>query len=102
MIKVKVQITQNHYSYLEVKGHAGFGEKGKDLICAAVSSIIFGLIKALADYPAIRIEDLHDCIVITNNNTAAKVEDYFELTLIQLQLIAEHYDQYLRIDERRN
>ena len=43
MILVKYGFEEGHYSYLNVKGHAMSDDFGKDLICAGVSSIMFGL-----------------------------------------------------------
>lgn len=41
---INVHITQNN---LTVKGHAGYAERGKDIVCAAVSALTQGLIHSL-------------------------------------------------------
>lgn len=41
---INVHITQNN---LIVKGHAGYAECGKDIVCAAVSALTQGLIHSL-------------------------------------------------------
>ena len=38
-----VRISWKPEGFLQVRGHAGSGEKGKDLICAAVSTLVLTL-----------------------------------------------------------
>ena len=42
MIRAIYEADNDHYLKIEVSGHAEFGEYGKDLVCASVSSIMFG------------------------------------------------------------
>ena len=44
MIKAIFQADEDLYRSLDVSGHAEYGAYGKDLICASVSSIMFGFI----------------------------------------------------------
>lgn len=39
MIKVNVKYNNNKVYELVIKGHAGYGVHGKDIVCAAVSSM---------------------------------------------------------------
>ncbi|MBQ6125450.1 MAG: ribosomal-processing cysteine protease Prp, partial [Erysipelotrichaceae bacterium] len=47
MIKAAYEVKDGSYLSLDVRGHADYGEYGKDLICASVSSILFGFMNAL-------------------------------------------------------
>ena len=102
MISVTFSFSDNHYTYLDVKGHAMSNNYGKDLICAGVSSIMFGLMNAIdmVDKQVI-IKDLDNEILIENHSQNAKVNDYLELAVLQLKTIEESYSQYIKIDERR-
>lgn len=102
MIKVIYQADDHEFRYLEVSGHAESGEYGKDLICAAVSSIMFGLMNGLdilAD-DQIVIEQEANRIVIQNDGNSAKASDYLELAMIQLRTIEESYQQYIKIKRK--
>ena len=103
MITVKVIIQNDQYQHLSVKGHAGSGEYGKDLICAGVSSIMFGLLNAIemADKGVV-INVKENLIEVINNSNNTKVNNYLELAVLQLKTIEESYSQYIKIDERRN
>ena len=102
MISVKYGFNDGHYTYLSVKGHAMSDDYGKDLICAGVSSIMFGLMNAIdmVDKQVI-LNDLGNQLEIINNGTDEKVNNYLELAVLQLKTIEESYSQYIKIDERR-
>jgi hypothetical protein len=47
MIIVHVLLDENHeYFGFRVKGHAGYDDFGKDIVCAAVSAVTIGMINA--------------------------------------------------------
>ena len=103
MITVKVEIHDEAYKKLSVKGHADSADYGKDLICASVSSIMFGLLNAIdmADKRVvINVKD--NLIEVINDGDNTKINNYLELAVLQLKTIEESYSQYIKIDERRN
>lgn len=98
MIKVSYSQENDIITTLEVKGHANSAEYGNDLICAAVSSILFGLFNAIDSIdPSISLEELGNKMVIKNHGGNQKVNDYLELAMIQLKTIEESYHQYISI-----
>ena len=102
MIHVYYGSCDNHYNYLLVKGHAMSDDFGRDLICAGVSSIVFGLMNAIdmVDKQAnISVEDNQIEIELSEIND--KTDNYLELAILQLKTIEESYSQYIKIDERR-
>ena len=100
MIKVKYSIENNNYTSLDVKGHAEFAEYGKDLICASVSSIIFGLMNGLDETKDVTIRELNNHIEIINESKSRKVNNYLELALIQLKTIEESYSEFIKVERK--
>lgn len=103
MVKVIYSIDDdNKITYLNVSGHADSGEYGKDLICAAISSIIFGLMNAidLLELSDISIRQEENEIEFINSSDNVRAKDYFDLTMIQLKTIEESYNQYLVIKRK--
>ena len=47
MIQIRIREVDGHFIGLHFSGHAGSDEPGRDLICAAISSIAFGTLNAL-------------------------------------------------------
>ena len=73
MIKAIYEAKDNKYLYLEVSGHAEYDESGRDLICASVSSIVFGFMNALdALNEDIEIKQLTTSINITTSSIKIK------------------------------
>lgn len=50
MIEITVKKKQNIYNGLCVKGHAGFDEYGKDIVCAAVSVLVINTINSIETF----------------------------------------------------
>ena len=102
MIKVSYQLDENRYSYLKVTGHAEFADEGQDLICAAVSSIFYGLMNALDGMPEnAEVHDNPDDIEIKTLDNNQTVQNYIDLVLIQLKTIEYSYGDFITIKERK-
>ena len=101
MIKVTYSMVDDHYTYLNVKGHANSGEYGKDLICASVTSIMWGLMNALDDTGLdVDIKELNNQITIVNNSKDEVIDDYFKLTIFQLKTIEESYGEFIKVERK--
>jgi hypothetical protein len=101
MISAVYEVKDGNYVSLNVSGHAEYGEYGKDLVCASVSSIMFGFMNALdALDEKIEIEQLENEIVIKNHTNLSVVDDYFELVIMQLKTIEESYGDFIKVERK--
>ena len=50
MIKAKFSRCEDGYIRLQIDGHAGYGEEGDDIVCAAVSGIFYSLCGYLSNF----------------------------------------------------
>ena len=101
MIKAIYQVKDGNYQSLRVSGHAEFGEYGRDLVCASVSSIMFGFMNGLdALNEDIEIQQLTNRIVIKNHTDLQVVNDYFELVIMQLKTIEESYGDFIKVERK--
>ena len=101
MIKAIYEVQDNQYVKLEVSGHAEYDESGKDLVCASVSSIMFGFMNALdALDEEIQIQQLTNQITVINHSSSNKVQDYFELVMMQLKTIEESYGDFIKVERK--
>lgn len=99
MIKVQI-IKEDDKVMLSVKGHAGYADKGEDIVCAGVSAIIFGLMNALDEKIAkIKVDENDITIKILKGDL--KTSHYMELAILQLRTMEESYGQFIKIQERR-
>ena len=98
---IHIVVTKHGNDILEIssRGHAEYGDKGKDLVCAGVSSIIFGLLNVLeeckVDYSYNQQDNLIETKIIKpthDSNVMLNVVD------IQLNTIRESYPEYVEIE----
>ncbi len=101
MIKASYEANDDRYLSLEVSGHAEFSEFGKDLICASVSSIMFGFMNALDElHENVEIRQSTNKIAIINKSESDVVQDYFELVMMQLKTIEESYGDFIKVERK--
>jgi uncharacterized protein YsxB (DUF464 family) len=88
----------------EIKGHAFFAERGKDIVCAGVSAVSVGVINAIhaltGVIPEIKQENgLLRCVLPENlsDDIIEKVQILLEGMVISLQTIEEEYGKNLKI-----
>lgn len=102
MIKAVYEVNdKDQYISLTVKGHALQNEYGKDLICASVSSILFGFMNALdALDEEVEIKQLTNKIEVVNKSDSKVIQDYFELVIMQLKTIEESYGDFIKVERK--
>ena len=101
MIRVIYEVKDDKYLSLDVSGHAEYDESGKDLICASVSSIMFGFMNAIdALDEDVEIKQLTNQITITNHSSSNIIQDYFELVMMQLKTIEESYGNFIKVERK--
>ena len=101
MIKVIYEVKNDSYVALTVSGHAESGEYGKDLVCASVSSIMFGFMNALDMLDEdVEIKQLTNKISIKNHSNNEMIQDYFELVMVQLKTIEESYRDFIQVERK--
>ena len=50
MIKACVSLKENKYNGFTCSGHAGYGYKGNDIVCAAVSTLVINTANAIEKF----------------------------------------------------
>lgn len=85
---IEVYITENS---LTIEGHAGYAEKGKDIVCAAVSVLAQGLIHSLCalteDEISVKVEDGHIKLEFENLSEQGKLlMDSFFIAVTDVQM----------------
>ncbi|MGF7087014.1 uncharacterized protein YsxB (DUF464 family) [Kroppenstedtia sanguinis] len=94
-----------------LQGHAGFGEAGEDLVCAAVSGIAVGLTNASETLLGVQIhsDDVNqeeggylECRIPGGlmPETRQRVSFLLEAMTAALQSVADEYPAYIQIQER--
>ena len=88
---------------LQVKGHAGFDEEGLDIVCSAVSGIVFTAVKGIREYLKIRGKFTRKKGFMVFEMPPGKVSSHsqaiMETALLGLKELSEKYPEHLSVKE---
>lgn len=103
MIKVRTLQTGDLIHSIHVSGHADYADHGQDLVCAAVSSIMYGTANALDEMDhfqssTVQIDDNE--LVVEMNIYDEKVQTILKTCYYQLATVKKSNKNYIQI--RRN
>lgn len=86
---------------IQVKGHANFASKGKDIVCAAVSSLVNTTLNSLKGFKKseIMIKDGEVTIDITHKvDRDDRIR--LEMLITGLKIIAKQYPDKIKVKEK--
>ena len=96
---IKVELKNN---LITIKGHAGYEDKGKDIVCASVSSIVITTINGIIeiDKDAIDYSDLDNEIIIRKLKEDDIVNKLIKNMILLLESLEKDYKEYIKIIRR--
>lgn len=96
---IKVEIKDN---LITIKGHAGYDDKGKDIVCASVSSIVITTINGIIEInpDAIDYSDLDNEIIIRKLKEDETVNKLLNNMILLLENLEKDYKDYIKIIRR--
>lgn len=85
---------------ISIQGHAGYAEKGKDIVCAGVTALTQTLIKSINDLTMDRpeYEIAPGVFYMELKNLSEKSKILVDSFFIGLCSIAEEFPEYIRIE----
>ncbi|MCI8624465.1 MAG: ribosomal-processing cysteine protease Prp [Provencibacterium sp.] len=99
MISVRFVKSGFRYRGFEVSGHAGYAEKGSDIVCAAVTTSVQLVINTITDVMKIPAETAveENRIAFSLETEETVPQPLMEGLFRHLSLLAEDYPQNVRI-----
>ena len=96
---IKVELKDN---IITIKDHAGYDDKGKDIVCASVSSIVITTINAIIEInpDAIDYSDLDNEIIIRKLKEDEIVNKLLNNMILLLENLEKDYKDYIKIIRR--
>ena len=89
MIKV---VYNKDFKNLKITGHAGYADKGKDIVCASASSIILSSINLAIEFNSeVKYTDDLNKIEIINNTNDENVQKVFSNMILSLEELERQY-----------
>ena len=106
MIKVKIVKDKQGFIWeFTIKGHAGYGQSGEDIICAGISAIAYTAVGALSEMASVKSYTEKDgymkCSIPNNINENSKriTKIILDAMLIGLRQIENSYNKYVVVEE---
>ena len=97
MIKV---VYNNDFKNLKITGHAGYADKGKDIVCASASSIILSSINLAVEFnKEVKYTDDLNKIEIINNTNDENVKKVFSNMITCLEDLEKQYPDNIKISK---
>lgn len=97
---IKVDLTKD--KLITISGHSGYEERGKDIVCASVSSIVITTINAIIeiDSDAIDYSDLDNKIIIRVLKDDEIVNKLINNMILLLESLEKDYKDFIKIIRR--
>jgi uncharacterized protein YsxB (DUF464 family) len=104
MIIIEVTSINNEIVSIEMNGHSGYAEIGKDIVCAGVSSLVYAAINSFDSIEEQRISI--DDGMLKLNLRGKKVSDHDQIVLKVMlngfSMIAGQYKKNVKIIKKEN
>lgn len=108
---IRIQVERNQERQIErilIQGHAGYDSVGRDIVCAAVSSVAIGLVNAMEVMFHVQMhagndgDGKVDCILPKHLDLerTEKIRLLMEAMQISLAGIANEFPAYVQIEEK--
>jgi uncharacterized protein YsxB (DUF464 family) len=101
MIKVQISVNDNNIKKINIKGHAGYDDYGKDIVCSSVSSITITTVNAILMFDKNYIsynekKDNFEIVINENNDITNKLIQNMINLLTEL---SQDYPKNIKIEE---
>ena len=104
MIIIEITSKNNEIVSIEMNGHSGYAENGKDIVCAGVSSLVYAALNSFNSIEEDRIT-VNDGMLKLNLR-GKKVSDHdqivLEVMLNGFSMIAGQYKKNVKIIKKEN
>ena len=103
MISVSIEKKNNEINIITISGHAEYDEKGKDIVCASVSSIVITTVNGILTIDPISLDyiDKEGYIKISLNKHSEVIDILIQNMINLLKELENDYKEYIKIEEVR-
>lgn len=101
MLKVKLIIKDNKIKKINLLGHAGYNDYGKDIVCSSASSIMITTVNAIImfDKSYITYEQKKDNFEIIINKNDKVVDNLLKNMINMFTQLEKDYPKNIKIEE---
>lgn len=99
MIKIKIQKQDDYIKKIKITGHANYDERGKDIVCASVSSIAITSVNVILkmDDKAINVKQSDGLLEIDVLKHDTNIKIVLENMIDMLKELSKDYEKNVKI-----
>ncbi len=101
MITVTFSYSDNLINGFEIKGHSGFADFGRDVVCSAVSSAAYLTVNTVTDVICAKCDQLFNndgyMKILIDRSDCEKCSDLFNGFKLHMLQLSEQYSKYIKI-----
>jgi len=111
MINITIVKIKQNITTIEATGHSGYAEAGSDIVCAAISTLLQGLINGLTEVVKIKPnyvideEIPHLSVTLPQELTPdimEKCQILMRSTYLSVKNVADGYQKFIKIKEKQH
>ncbi len=101
MVSVSIEKKENLITKITISGHSDYDERGKDIVCASVSSIVITTINGILsiDCDALNYLDSDGFIKVEILKHTDVIDILIQNMVNLLRELETDYDKYIKIEE---
>ncbi len=98
MIKARIKQDKDYYA-MTLDGHAGYNNEGKDIVCAAVSTVFYSLVLMLSNCEGadVTYSDVPGNSNVVCKGTSEEIMAAYKMARLTLLHLAKQYPQNIKI-----
>ncbi len=100
MITAKFRCSNNRKVGFSIRGHAGYAESGRDIVCAAVTSAVElcanGITEIIGVNADIAVNE-NEIILSLPQNSDERAYDFMEALFLHLNLLSQNYEKNVKV-----
>ena len=98
MNEVYVKKDDGQIRFIEISGHADFANYGEDVVCSAISAVVFGSLNSLVEFGLNEKNiQIDEAFIRIESNMEYDINLICKNMIIQLETIQGSYPEYIKI-----
>ena len=98
MNEVYIKKDDGQIKSIEISGHANFADYGEDVVCSAISAVVFGSLNSLIEFGLSENNiQIDEAFIRIESNMEYDINLICKNMIIQLRTIQDNYPEYIKI-----
>ena len=105
MIRLCVVWSDQRVRRFTLSGHSGYASSGKDIVCAAVSALVYNAVNSCEEFLHVSLpvedEEIFECNIVAAQESMEKVQLLVQSMIFGVRQIEKQYPGHVRVRDVR-